>query len=50
MITLHIIAGLGNQLFQIFNLISYCLMNKVAFHFEPHEQEKMKDHFTGIIF
>ena len=33
-------GGLGNQLFQIFNLISYCLTHKVAFHFEPQKQEK----------
>lgn len=40
MITSHIMGGLGNQLFQVFNLISYCLTNKVAFHFEPQKQEK----------
>ena len=33
-------GGLGNQLFQIFNLISYCLTHKLAFHFEPQKQEK----------
>lgn len=38
-------GGLGNQLFQIFNLISYCLTNKVAFHFEPQEQEKKERPF-----
>ena len=33
-------GGLGNQLFQIFNLISYCLTHKLAFHFAPLKQEK----------
>ena len=32
-------GGLGNQLFQIFNLISYCLTHKLAFHFEPQKQK-----------
>ena len=34
MITTEIMGGLGNQLFQIFNLISYCLTNKKPFYFE----------------
>jgi len=34
MITTEIMGGLGNQLFQIFNLISYALTNKIPFYFE----------------
>ena len=34
MITTEVMGGLGNQLFQIFNLISYCITNKVQFYFE----------------
>lgn len=34
MITIHVMGGLGNQLFQIFHLVSYCLENKVPFCFE----------------
>lgn len=34
MITAHIVGGLGNQLFQIFNLIAYCLRNGMPFYFE----------------
>jgi hypothetical protein len=37
MITTRIMGGLGNQLFQIFNLISYCLTNKISFYFEYKE-------------
>jgi hypothetical protein len=34
MITIEIMGGLGNQLFQIFHLISYGLIHKVPFFFE----------------
>ena len=34
MITIDVMGGLGNQLFQIFHLISYCLTHKVPFYFE----------------
>ena len=34
MITTEIMGGLGNQLFQIFNLLSYSLTHKVPFYFE----------------
>lgn len=34
MITIEIMGGLGNQLFQVFNLISYALTHKIAFYFE----------------
>ena len=34
MITTEIMGGLGNQLFQIFNLISYVLTNKLYFYLE----------------
>lgn len=34
MITTCVMGGLGNQLFQIFNLISYGLTNKISFYFE----------------
>ena len=37
MITIEILGGLGNQLFQIFNLISYGLSNKIPFYFEYKE-------------
>ena len=34
MIKIEIMGGLGNQLFQIFTLISYGLTHKVPFYFE----------------
>ena len=34
MITTQVMGGFGNQLFQIFNLISYSLTNKIPFYFE----------------
>jgi hypothetical protein len=34
MITIEVMGGLGNQLFQVFHLISYCLSHKVPFYFE----------------
>jgi hypothetical protein len=34
MITTEIMGGLGNQLFQIFNLLSYSLTYKIPFYFE----------------
>jgi hypothetical protein len=41
MITTHIMGGLGNQLFQIFNLISYCLKYKIPFYFQNKKQERI---------
>tara|TARA_B100001173_G_C16029673_1_gene566022 strand:- start:311 stop:1147 length:837 start_codon:yes stop_codon:yes gene_type:complete len=38
MITIHLMGGLGNQLFQIFHLINYCLEYKVPFYFEHQKQ------------
>lgn len=37
MITTEVMGGLGNQLFQIFNLISYCLDHSNIFVLEKHE-------------
>ena len=34
-------GGLGNQLFQIFNLISYCLKYKIPFYFQNKKQERI---------
>jgi len=34
MITIEVMGGIGNQLFQIFNLIAYCLTYKVPFYFQ----------------
>ena len=43
MITIEIMGGLGNQLFQIFNLISYGLIHKVPFYFEYKEKPERED-------
>ena len=43
MITIEIMGGLGNQLFQIFHLISYCLTHKVPFYFEYKEKPIRED-------
>jgi hypothetical protein len=40
MITANLNGGLGNQLFQIFNLINYSLSNKIEFYFNPQNQKK----------
>lgn len=40
MITIEIMGGLGNQLFQIFALISYALKNKQPFFFENKVPER----------
>jgi hypothetical protein len=37
MVTIEIMGGLGNQLFQLFHLISYGLTHKVPFYFEHKE-------------
>lgn len=37
MITTQLMGGLGNQLFQIYNLISYCIDNDCQFILEKHE-------------
>ena len=37
MITIEIMGGLGNQLFQVFSLISYGLTHKVPFYFEHND-------------
>ena len=34
MLTIHIMGGLGNQLFQIFTLISTSITSKIPFYFE----------------
>lgn len=39
MITVQIMGGLGNQLFQIITLISYAIDNKVEFYFENEIKE-----------
>lgn len=41
MVTIHVMGGLGNQLFQVFNLISYTIDNKVPFYFEKQQQERV---------
>lgn len=43
MLTIEIMGGLGNQLFQIFTLLSTALDNKIAFYFEYKEQPARKD-------
>jgi|TARA_B110000305_G_C19290417_1_gene563906 hypothetical protein len=40
MTTATILGGLGNQLFQIFNLISYSLSNGIEFHFKSQVQQQ----------
>ena len=40
MVTIHVMGGLGNQLFQVFHLISYSIDNKVPFYFEEQLQER----------
>ena len=37
MITIELMGGLGNQLFQIATLISYSLTHKIPFYFEKKE-------------
>lgn len=39
-ITTHVMGGIGNQLFQIFNLISYALTQKVNFFFESRHPDR----------
>ena len=34
MLTIEIMGGLGNQIFQIFAVIAYSLTNKIPFYFE----------------
>lgn len=41
----HVIGGLGNQLFQIFNLISYSLENNMKFYIPLEEAEKKERPF-----
>jgi hypothetical protein len=41
MITIEIMGGLGNQLFQVFALISYALINKQPFFFENKVSERV---------
>lgn len=40
MITIEIMGGLGNQLFQIFAVIAYSLTNKIPFYFEKKESTR----------
>jgi hypothetical protein len=37
MITIEIMGGLGNQLFQVFNIMSYGLTHEVSFYFEHRD-------------
>ena len=39
-ITTHLMGGIGNQLFQVFNLISYGLTNKMNFFFEKRQPDR----------
>lgn len=39
--TIQIMGGLGNQLFQVFVLLSYSISNKLAFHFEITESSRI---------
>jgi hypothetical protein len=43
MITIEIMGGLGNQLFQVFHLISYGLSHKVPFYFEHKDAPTRED-------
>ena len=43
MITTHIMGGLGNQLFQIFTLISTSITSKIPFYFEYVERPDRND-------
>ena len=43
MITIEIMGGLGNQLFQVFHLIAYSLTNKVPFYFEQRASPDRPD-------
>jgi len=45
MISAHIMGGLGNQLFQIFNLIAYALEHKIPFFFELQKEENRERPF-----
>jgi len=49
-VTIHVMGGLGNQLFQIFTLISYSLKHKRPFYFKNQLHLGRIDHFIGIIF
>ena len=40
MITIEIMGGLGNQLFQIFALLSYSLKYKIPFYFELKQSNR----------
>ena len=39
-ITTHLMGGIGNQLFQVFNLISYGLTNKMNYFFEKRQPDR----------
>lgn len=39
-ITTHVMGGIGNQLFQIFNLISYSLTQNISFFFEERKPDR----------
>jgi len=41
MITTEVMGGLGNQLFQIFNLIAYSLTYKIPFFFEAKKISRL---------
>ena len=54
MITIEIMGGLGNQLFQIFTLISYCSIYRKNYqsfiYFENRQSNRIDRHTIGIIF
>lgn len=39
-ITTHVMGGIGNQLFQVFNLMSYSLTHKIAYFFEKRQPDR----------
>jgi hypothetical protein len=45
MITIHLMGGLGNQLFQIFTTISTSFDNKIVFKFEKEKMDKQSYNF-----
>lgn len=39
-VTSHIMGGIGNQLFQVFNLLGYSLTNNISFFFEKRHPDR----------
>jgi hypothetical protein len=50
MITCKLVGGLGNQLFQIFNLISYDLTYKISFYFENKKPLGKRPYYWDTLF